>query len=251
MRYLLMCFTVLLATFASHSTWSQDTGLFPKGSSNQVVTLFPAQDLDPFTIYSWKRRQWKPDTDPNQVFKLQDGLLRAGGTEVLYLTTNRTFYNYHLIAEYKWLNDTTRRDSGIFVNATPVGSSIMAFECNITAASSKAQLFGLWGMGPTRQLIVDGEKISSIARTDDLGREKPVGQWNRVEIICDRDRLFFSINGEKIVSGMNPVPRSGSIMFQHNRGDILFGRVQIVDYDALSVEDAERARNWQNDVFSE
>jgi len=94
-------------------------------------------------------------------------------------------------------------------------------------------------------LIVDGKKISSVPRPAGADLEKSVGQWNRVEIICDRDQFFFSINSRRVVSGMSPVPRSGSIMFRHNRGDIQFGRVQIVEYDALGREDAQQARLWQ------
>ena len=244
-------FLILLTTIGIHSALGQGESLFPDEASKQKVTLVPTEDLNPFSIYSWKKRKWTPNKDRNHVFRLQNRMLRAGGKDILYLTTKRTFRNYQLIAEYKWLNHKTPRDSGIFVNATPIGSAIMAFECNITAAPSKAPMFGLWGIGPSRQLMVDGKKISSIPRPGGADIEKPVGEWNRVEIICDRDRFYFSVNGRKIASGTHPVPRSGSIMFQHNRGDILFGRVEIVDYDALSLKDAEKARRWQNDVFSD
>lgn len=240
---------ILLTISSVCTTFGQDGSLFANATADQIVTLFPAQNLERFEVYSWKRLQWKPNKDPNHVFKLQDGFLRASGAEVLYLTTNRSFYNYHLIAEYKWLNATTPRDSGIFVNATPSGSAIMAFECNIAAAPSKAPLFGLWGLGPTRQLIVDGKKIFHIPRTESVDFENPVGEWNRVEIICDHDRFYFGINSHEIVTGTNPVPRSGSIMFQHNKGDILFGRVEIVDYDSLSREEAAKARRWQNNML--
>ena len=226
-------------------------GLFPKGTSVPIVTLFPAKNLDQFAVYSWKGLRWKPNRDPNHVFSLQDGFLRASGNKVLYLMTKRKVKNYHLVAEYKWLNTKTPRDSGIFVNATPNGRSIMALECNIMDSSVKGPPFGLWGIGPTRQLIVGGKKIMSVPIIEGADLEKPTGQWNRVEIICDRERFFFSINGRKIVSGTNPVPRSGAIMFQHHTGDIQFGRVQLVDYDALSHGDAETARRWQEKVFTE
>lgn len=241
----LLVFQIVLVAFISHSVLGQEAKLFPKASSDQIVTLFPAKNLDAFEVRHWRGRKWKPNKDVKRIFKLQDGSLKASGNEVLYLNTKRKFHNYHLIAEYKWLSSQKPRDSGIFVNATPVGPAIMALECNITAAPTKAFQFGLWGVGPTRQLIVDGRKISSVPRPSGKDIEKPVGQWNRVEIICDRDRFVYSVNGRQIVSGTNPVPRSGSVMFQHNKGDILFRRVQIVDYDALSSEDAAKARSWQ------
>jgi hypothetical protein len=226
---------------------AQESALFRDGMSVPVVTLFPAETLDAFTIYSKQRNAY---TDPNRVFRLKDGFLRASGDEVLFLKTKRTFKNYYLVAEYKWLDSVTPRDSGLMVNTIGKGRGQTALECNIMDSSSKAPAFILWGPG-TRQITVDGKKLvkGRIQKPEGGDVEKPLGQWNRIEVICDRGRFLFSINGRLIVSGMNPLPSSGAIMFQHNKGAIEFGRVRLVDYDSLSQRDAQTARQWQQALF--
>lgn len=248
MRLLLLISAVLLAV-TGQSASGQDKRLFPIDVSIPVVKLFPTDTLGKYSIYSKKRRG---DKDPNQVFKLEDGFLRGTGNEILFLMTKQKFRNYHLIAEYKWLNGKTPRDSGIFVNTVRKGRALTALECNIFGPTKKSREFLLWGPG-TKQIFIDNTKLSKGGTPPVNGAkgEKPIGQWNRVEIICDRDRFFFSLNGRTIVMGTNPVPRSGAIMFQHNKGDIQFGHVQLIDYDALNKKDAAIARALQKRSFND
>ena len=251
-RFLLFFSVGVLATMIAPNASAQKAGLFPARTPVPIITLFPAQNLNSFATYSKKGRRWRVHKDSNRVFTLNDGFLRVSGNKVLYLKTKREFTNYHLVVEYKWLNAQSPRDSGVFVNTTQKSGDVMAFECNIVASDSKAVLFGAWGSGASRQIIVDKKKLmGGVPKTEGVELEKPIGQWNQMRIICDRGKVFFGINGRKIVTGENAVPRSGAIMFQHNRGDIQFGRVQLVDYDALSVSDAESARRWQEKVFRE
>ncbi|MCH9653287.1 MAG: DUF1080 domain-containing protein [Planctomycetes bacterium] len=248
MRFLLLISAALLA-FTGQSTAGENKRLFPIDASIPVVNLFPADSLREYSIYSRNRRGNK---DPNQVFKLKDRFLRGTGNEVLFLMTKQKFRNYHLIAEYKWLNNKTPRDSGIFVNTVGKGRGLTALECNLFDPTTKAREFLLWGSGP-KQITINGKKLlkGGTPPVNGTKAKKPMGQWNRVEIICDRDRFFFSINGRTIVVGTNPVPRSGAIMFQHNKGDIQFGRVQLIDYDALNNRDATTARALQKKYFND
>lgn len=240
-------FIVLLSGLFCCNASAQEASLFPGGESVPVVTLFPAESLNAFTIYS---KQRNADTDPKRVFQLKEGMLRASGDEVLFLKTKRTFKNYHLVAEYRWLDGASPRDSGLMVNTVGKGRAQTALECNILDSGAKAPAFVLWGPGK-REITVDGKKLvkGGIQNPESGGAEKPLGEWNRIDVICDRGRFLFKINGRLIVSGTNPVPNSGAIMLQHNKGDIEFGRVQLVDYESLAPGDAQTARKWQQGLF--
>jgi hypothetical protein len=85
--------------------------------------------------------------DPRRVFTVTNGMIRISGDGLGYLSTEREFADYHLVAEFKWgarnwpWGDRVgkARDSGIFLHsAGPDGNShdgkgafMAAIECNL------------------------------------------------------------------------------------------------------------------------
>lgn len=201
--------------------------------SGAVVTLLPADDLDDFTIYT---REHGMGNDPNKVFTLEDGVLRASGTEPGFLITKQSFTNYHLELEYQWGTDAGNRDSGVFVNSVEKNDGeFTSLECNLLGPDSKffsGQVY-LFGKGP-KQLRVDGTDIKSGPIATELSKsaEKAVGEWNKMEVICDQGRFLVRINGQATVSGNFPKPRLGTILLQSGRGEIKFRNMNVIDYDA-------------------
>jgi hypothetical protein len=72
-------------------------------------------------LYSWlKENKYE---DPQEVYSLEDGVLRVSGQQWGGLTTKDNYENYHMVSEFKW-GETTwgkrkgkTRDSGILVHA--------------------------------------------------------------------------------------------------------------------------------------
>src|SRR5262249_3687712 len=90
----------------------------PDVKSGAPVLQFNGKDLTGFYAYT---REHKLD-DPNKVFTVQDGMIRISGEEYGAITTRQSFGNYHLIAEWKWGDETwgarkeKTRDSGILLH---------------------------------------------------------------------------------------------------------------------------------------
>lgn len=84
------------------------------------VRLFNGKDLTGF--YSFLRDRGR-DNDPKGVFTVRDGMLRISGEEWGCVTTEKAYENYHLIAEFKWGEQTHKprvkrsRDSGILLHS--------------------------------------------------------------------------------------------------------------------------------------
>jgi hypothetical protein len=57
--------------------------------------------------------------------------------------------------------------------------------------------------------------------------DRPVGEWNLVEVIADRDRLVYFLNGHKIMEGANCWPTSGPLLFQSEGAEIFFRRIEL------------------------
>src|SRR5258708_34409638 len=84
--------------------------------TKKMWPLFNGKDLTGW--YTFLRTKGK-NSDPEKVFVVEDGLLHISGQEFGYISTERTYKNFHLIAEFKWGEkkypprdaDTTKRDN--------------------------------------------------------------------------------------------------------------------------------------------
>ncbi len=60
---------------------------------------------------------------------------------------------------------------------------------------------------------------------DDL--ERPVGDWNRTELVCDGDRITCTLNG-RVANAASQLSRtSGRVLFQSEGAEILFRKIEI------------------------
>jgi hypothetical protein len=92
----------------------KDEPISPKDS---VIRLFNGKDMTGL-------RTWLKDTkreDPRKVYTVHDGLLHISGDGFGYIGTNKSYRDYHLIAEYKWGKRTDGgklvRNSGLLLHA--------------------------------------------------------------------------------------------------------------------------------------
>src|SRR5205814_9085787 len=63
------------------------------------IKLFNGKDLT--NCYTWLKGLGK-NKDPQQVFTVQDGMIRVSGETYGGFITEKEYENYHLIAEFKW-----------------------------------------------------------------------------------------------------------------------------------------------------
>ncbi|MFT5131390.1 MAG: hypothetical protein ACI8W8_005026, partial [Rhodothermales bacterium] len=197
-----------------------------------------------FSVVTGRQRLAK---DPNNVFTLREGELLVSGVEPGFLITRQSFTNYRLTAEYRWDTDAPDRDSGIFVNTVESDNEYTSLECNLLGPgkgqSGQLQLFGRG----RKQLIVSGQtkKQGAVLSQQPKSAEKPVGQWNTMEVVNDLGQFEIKVNGKLTIAGLAPQPSAGSIMLQSNRGAIRFRNVKVVDYDAATANALELVRKGQ------
>jgi hypothetical protein len=189
------------------------------------------------------------DKDPNQVFSVisdKDGtpMLRISGQDYGYLATKTDLWNYRLVVEFKWGEQTwpprkeNARDSGVLVHAQP--------EDQIWPKSVEAQIIE----GGTGDIIVVGgaaltvnhEMKNTQSRFDRPGRnpwedkigfrgpneiENPRGEWNTMEILCDEDKIKITVNGHVTLEGSAAEPHKGRILLQSEGAEIFFRRIDL------------------------
>jgi hypothetical protein len=213
----------------------------PKDSG--VIHLIRGNDRADF--YSFLKA-FGVDNDPDQVFTLTNGVLHISGQHYGYLATLQTnFADYRLVAEFKWGDKTwaprlaNARDSGVLVHV--VGKDDVwpkAIEAQIIEGGT-GDILVVSGA----YLTVDGlTKGPNIARFDRPGRnpwqdeigfrgpneiEKPRGQWNTMEVLCEGDKVAITVNGHRTLTGTNASPRSGKIAVQSEGAEIFFRRLDL------------------------
>ena len=70
--------------------------------------------------------------------------------------------------------------------------------------------------------------------------EKPVGEWNRLEIICRGDSITNILNGEVVNRATEATLRQGRILFQSEAAEIYFRRIEL--FPIAETKTAEPAR---------
>jgi hypothetical protein len=57
--------------------------------------------------------------------------------------------------------------------------------------------------------------------------EKPVGEWNRLEVICDGDKITNMLNGTVVNVGTKCSVTKGKILFQSEGAEVFFRRIDL------------------------
>jgi hypothetical protein len=227
------------------------------------IKLFNGRNLDGW--YTWLREAHQED--PAKVFSVVNGMLRISGEQWGGIATRRAFRDYHLIVEWKWGEKTwpprekAARDSGILVH----GAGADGAYAGVWLESIESQIIeGGAGdfivvAGPkikprlTAEVRTEGNQAiwqhGGAAVTKDRGRfnwfgrdpkwtdtlgfrgakdvEKPVGKWNRQEVICNAATITNIINGVVVNYAYDSSPSGGKIQLQSEGAEIFFRRVEL------------------------
>jgi hypothetical protein len=204
--------------------------------------------------------------DPEKVFTVQDGMIRVSGKVFGGLTTEREYENYHLLVEFRWGKQTwpprenRSRDSGILLHCVgddgaAGGVWMESIECQIIEGGT-GDFILVRGKGMP-SLTVESEerggqlyyKPGAAAQTKSSGRfnwygrdpawkdvlgfrgaqdvEKPAGEWNTVECVCDGDKITNIVNGTVVNMGTKASPAKGKILFQSEGAEVLFRKIEL------------------------
>lgn len=211
----------------------------------KVIHLLGGDNLDGFYTYirNSADRKKAPDLnkDPDQVYTFKNGVLRVSGQHMGYLATKKNYGNYRLVAEFKWGKKTwdgkgRGRDAGLFFNAT--GDDVLFMK------SQECQLLegGTGDLCLIRGADLAARGTSGVKRYDRPGKgewknqlgfrgpdevEKPLGEWNTIEIINRNGRIKLSVNGRVMVDGKKADPKSGKILIQSNNAELFYRRLDL------------------------
>jgi hypothetical protein len=219
--------------------------------------LWNGRDFTGF--YTFLEKSGK-NCDPDQVFRVQDGMIHVSGKEYGYIATERDYENYALRIEFKWGEVTwpprekSARDSGLlFHKQGPdkvwpqsfefqiieggtgdlllVDRASMDFDPALESRFSQPKMKSDDGARVVRGRInwdrrsPDWKDVLGFRAVQDL--ERPHGQWNTLDLHCQEDWFASWVNGVKVVECRGARPCKGRILLQSEGAELYFRKITL------------------------
>ncbi|MDX2037370.1 MAG: DUF1080 domain-containing protein [Isosphaeraceae bacterium] len=198
-------------------------------TAGEPIQLFNGKDLRGWTIFiRHPDKSIDPTTDPEGIFRVADGMIHVSGKHFGGITTVDEFQDYRLVVEFKWGDkkwpprEKVVRDSGILMHCVgPAKVWTKSIECQIQEHDT-----GDFWMVDGTTLEVDG-KVEKRYKKKKADAEKPTGEWNTVEVICEGDEITNIVNGVVVNKGSKASVNRGRILLQSEGAEIFFRKVEL------------------------
>lgn len=196
---------------------SSEKKINKKGIRKETTRLFNGKNLS-----NWVFCLKDPAVDPSSVFTAKKGVIHISGEPFGYMRTKDTYSDYKLHVEWRWPSEPT--NSGVFVHGQkPDTIWLKCVECQLKAGN--AGDFVCMN-GANMKELTDKSKIVVKKLAD--SSEKPSGEWNTMEVICDADTVTVYVNGVLQNKGTNVSVNKGSICLQSEGKEIEFRNIFLV-----------------------
>ncbi|MFZ4726622.1 MAG: 3-keto-disaccharide hydrolase [Paludibacter sp.] len=157
----------------------------------------------------------------NQMFVMKDGILQITGLSSGYLRTKKSYSNYELNLEWRWIK--TFGNSGVLVHIQPkdtIWPICYQVQQKVDAAGDIICMNGLWAKECS-------DSVKFTVKKTMPSNEKPLGEWNTMQILCKNNTLKVYINGiiQNQISGLTA--KKGFIGFQNEGVPLEFRKLTI------------------------
>ena len=244
MKTPLPSFAILLALLAG-----LPAGVAAAGNlAAKTVSLFNGRNLDGWTAYT-------KENVPDQTWSVADGVIRCTGRPNGYIRTIKSYGDYRLTVEWRWVpgpaptdaeGKPRARNSGVLLHVQggnalwPKSLEAQLMENNAgdfyaidgfdTDQHRAARDKALAAAGADEQAQARARNLRRLPRQKDPS-EKPLGEWNRYEIICRGDSVTVSVNGVEQNRVTGASAKEGSLCLQAEGAPIEFRNLTLEPLD--------------------
>ena len=216
----LLALVIIILNTVSNIAMAQTRETDKKISGNKVsetILLFNGKDLN-----NWVFKLKDPSIDPATVFTIRNGLIHISGNPFGYMRTKDIYSDYKLHAEWRWPTEAT--NSGVFVHAQqPDSIWLKCVECQLQAGNA-GDFVCMNGADMTERTDKSKPFVKKLAASS----EKPTGEWNTMEVICDGSTIKVTVNGILQNKGTNVSVTKGSKCLQSEGKDVEFRNVYLI-----------------------
>jgi hypothetical protein len=179
-----------------------------------TIALFNGKNLN-----NWVFHLKDPAVDPAKVFTVQNGVIHITGDPFGYMRTKESYSDYKLHVEWRYPVELS--NSGVFVHAQGVDTIwLKCIECQLKAGGA-----GDFVCMNGSDMDERKDKSNRVVKKLTESNEKPVGEWNTMEVTCKANTIEVVVNGVIQNKGTNLNISSGSICLQSEGKAIEFRNV--------------------------
>jgi len=201
-------------------------------AQNNSYSLFNGRNLA-----GWHADVPDLDNKPGEPlpFIVRDGMLVSLGTPEGHLITDSIYQNYRLEVEYRFAGKPG--NCGILVHASTPRALYDMFPKSLEVQMQSEQAGDFWCIvedikvpnmvqrrGPENKWgIVEGKNRRIENLTD--GSENPVGEWNKMVIVCSGRNIMVWVNDLMVNSGSECTADRGQIAIQAEGSEVEFRKI--------------------------
>ncbi len=166
----------------------------------------------------------------NQVFYVADGVLSASGTTNGYLRTKRSYTNYELTVEWRWVDNPS--NSGVLIHINGMDKVWPhCIEAQLKHGNAGDIVLMQVGAKATVNnndfVIKDGDRWAAVIPKNNPSSEKLPGEWNKYRIVSYNGKLEFYVNNVLQNSAAGFAPTKGYIGLQSEGSHIQFKNIYL------------------------
>jgi len=176
------------------------------------------------------------NNDIHNNFAVENGAVHVMGKYFGYMSTLKSYSNYYLKVVFKWgakqyfPRQTGKRDAGILYHFGLMEEDTV-WPKSIEFQIQEQDCGDFWCVkhtnvdSPNKWEVAWDQK--HIFRTADF--EKPRGEWNTLEIICNGNQIEHYVNGHLVNWGTGSVAE-GRILLQSEGAEIFYKSVELIPF---------------------
>lgn len=160
-------------------------------STQKKEMLFNGENLDNWTVYVKDNA-----VEPNKYFYAKDGVIETIGVPVGYARTKKEYQNYKLHIEWRYPEEPV--NSGIMLHVTGP-DKIWVSHYQGQLKHKNAGDFIVHGVGNSATIrdttYTSTEENKPLIAKLEPTNEKPAGEWNSYDIVCQGSTIELYVNG--------------------------------------------------------
>lgn len=211
---------VVLALAAGRPVFGEEAGTEVVVPTGKVV-LFNGTDFS-----GWVKYLPDAGVDVDEVWTVRDGVVHCLGKPNGYIRTDTQYGNYRLHVEWRWVDEPT--NSGVLLH-TQLPDRVWPRTVEAQIQHQNAGDFWLLSFSTIQDRdgkVIGPQQYANLPKVRDSS-EKPAGEWNQYDIVCDGDSVRLTVNGVLQNEGFKANPSAGYICLQSEGSPIEFRNIYL------------------------
>ncbi|MBD0725012.1 hypothetical protein B6A10_07460 [Flavobacterium sp. L1I52] len=200
-------------------------------NAQKRIALFNQKDLKGW--YAFGEEKGKAN-NASELFSVENNMIRMYGPKAGYLMSEQSFRNFELTVEFRWNTDSqfakksNSKNSGVMYlvpSETPDFLWPKGIQFQIKEGAS-----GDFVLLQEVTLNINGTKTEagkSVVSKRFADAEKPIGEWNKLQVISKNGVITQKLNGKLVNKGIESSVTEGRILLQYEGYPIDFRKVCI------------------------